>query len=362
VADDYSIHYQAKNIDISAVQGDKLAEEIKSALASLGDKEKEFKRNVTGNLSDFAEKNSVFRNTVEEICAYIESDKNREKYFTLYERLPEDINRYKQTVAKLTIDLGEIDNSKNQLVNACTNMAKGIYENLKMLTRKSAVNIGGNLRNMLKISLPEVEDTALAKYSIERHIEKCVDEYINLIDRDSAVSVIDDFVKKSMDLRKLLNCYINTENIPLSVYKIDISSHHSRYRGWEETIVGNSGGEKFVVFFALLLSMMNYSRGVIETMQKSSGVLIMDNPFGPISSGHLLRPMFDIAKHFNIQLICFSGLDTADITACFTNVCRLKIKQLPFGGKEILGIETEQTEQNEELEHAFFRTEQLSLF
>jgi hypothetical protein len=126
--------------------------------------------------------------------------------------------------------------------------------------------------------------------------------------------------------------------------------------------VGNSGGEKFVVFFALLLSMMNYSRGIVETMQKSSGVLIMDNPFGPISSGHLLRPMFDIAKHFNIQLICFSGLDTADITACFTNVCRLKIKQLPFGGKEILGIETEQTEQNEELEHAFFRTEQLSLF
>lgn len=356
----YKIDYQPKEMDIEGCDIGGLEDSIEAALNSLRKKEREFLNNVNSNLADFAGKNNIFKGTVEGICTYAESaGENREKYYTLYERLPNDIERYKKQVAKLEVDLADIDSSKTQLVNLCTNQAEGLYQNLKALTKKSAVSIYGSSKNMLKINLPEVEDRTLAQRNIEKHIEQCVKEYVDMsLDSSATENATDRLIAKSVAMRKLLNCYIGSEDIPVSVYKIDSNPRSSGYRAWENAITANSGGEKFIVFFALVLSMMNYSRGVMQSMDKSGGVLIMDNPFGPISSGHLLKPMFEIARHFKIQLICFSHLDTAEITACFSNVCRLKTKQLPFDGKEILEA---QREEQQEMEHAFFRAEQMSL-
>lgn len=68
-------------------------------------------------------------------------------------------------------------------------------------------------------------------------------------------------------------------------------------------------GEQFVVLFSLIVSVMNYTRSLTSSLSTTSGVLILDNPFGPISSPHLLEPMFRIARH------CQS---TA--TPCFFNI------------------------------------------
>jgi hypothetical protein len=37
-------------------------------------------------------------------------------------------------------------------------------------------------------------------------------------------------------------------------------------------------------------------------------VIIMDNPFAQTNAEHLLRPLMEIARKNNTQLICFSGL------------------------------------------------------
>ncbi len=359
----HKLDYVPKQLNIDGLDGDELEDRIETAMSRLKTEERQFADNVKVSLTVYANKNNIFRATVEGICTYAGSDgENREKYYTLYERIPKDIERYRQNIARLEIDLADIDSSKTQLISACANQAESLYQSLKTLTSKSRVNIYGSLKNMLKINLPEVEDKSLAWHNIEKHIDGYVKQYVDTcLDSSASQNAKESLIDKSVDLRKLLNCYIGTEDIPVSVYKVDSNPQRCEYRLWEKALTANSGGEKFVVFFALVLSMMNYSRGVMESLDKSkaSGVLIMDNPFGPISSGHLLEPMFEIARHFNIQLICFSHLDTAEITACFTNVCRLKTKQLPFSGMEIL--ET-QMEQKQEMEHAFFRSEQMSLF
>ena len=125
---------------------------------------------------------------------------------------------------------------------------------------------------------------------------------------------------------------------------------------WETALKANSGGEKFVVFFALILSMMNFSRGISESLKHTTGVLILDNPFGSISSQHLLEPMFEIARKFHIQLICLTHLGTQAIVRCFTNVYGMKLKRLPLSGAEVLEAEPKQ-----QLEQANYQVEQLSL-
>ena len=70
-----------------------------------------------------------------------------------------------------------------------------------------------------------------------------------------------------------------------------------------------SGGEKFVAYFSA--GCLDFSRGrsrnTLIKKEDSKGA-IMDNPFGPITSGHLLKPMFDIARKYNTQLICLSDI------------------------------------------------------
>ncbi len=56
--------------------------------------------------------------------------------------------------------------------------------------------------------------------------------------------------------------------------------------------------------------------------------LIMDNPFAAISSKHLLIPLFEYAKKTNIQLICFTDHNKADIIDRFDIIHKLVIKTL----------------------------------
>ena len=48
--------------------------------------------------------------------------------------------------------------------------------------------------------------------------------------------------------------------------------------------------------------------------------MIMDNPFGEISSPHLLKPMMEMAKKTNTQLICFTDHKGDAIYSCFDNI------------------------------------------
>ncbi len=84
-------------------------------------------------------------------------------------------------------------------------------------------------------------------------------------------------------------------------YKIDLNVANSSYKRWEDTLTQSSGAEKFVVFFSVVLTLMNYTRstsGIVSKEAKS--VLILDNPFGKITSAHLLKPMFDIMRSIMI--------------------------------------------------------------
>ena len=159
---------------------------------------------------------------------------------------------------------------------------------------------------------------------------------------------------------RLLHKYIRQESISVKVYKIDLNSANSSYKKWEDTLTQSSGAEKFVVFFSVVLTLMNYTRssaGLVSRNAKS--VLILDNPFGKITSAHLLKPMFDIARHFNVQLICLSDINKSDVISCFECVIKLVIKMQNLSNYEILTHEG-----NERIEHGYYKVinGQLRLF
>lgn len=309
---------------------------------------------IKDNLSAFIEKGHIFKNVIKQFKGFVNETSGGDKYFTMRLKLEQDIETFKKQKARLDTELSDIESSKNELVSNCLQRSIRLYNNLKLLSSKSKVKIFEQYKQMIKIKLPEISDNdAATKTRMTQYIESCVYEYLG-VSEQSDVKKREQAAHRYMNLRRLLNCYIGQSDIPVDVYKIGNSQQTSSYRKWEKALKANSGGEKFVVFFALILSMMNYTRGVTESLKDSSAVIILDNPFGPISSSHLLTPMFAIAEKFRIQLICFTHLATADIVKCFNNKYTLKLKARPLSNIETLEAEPQQ------LEHAFYRAEQIS--
>lgn len=52
----------------------------------------------------------------------------------------------------------------------------------------------------------------------------------------------------------------------------------------------------------------------------------MDNPFAKTNAEHLLKPLMNIARRSNTQLICFTGLGGESIYNRFDNIYVLDLK------------------------------------
>ena len=94
----------------------------------------------------------------------------------------------------------------------------------------------------------------------------------------------------------------------------------------------------------------------------------MDNPFGPITSEHLLKPLFYIAKKYNTQLICLSDLKEHTIYDRFNLVYALNIEKEAGRDEEYIEVKIikKDVEKNS-LEHevltsSMFKIQQQSLF
>lgn len=283
-----------------------------------------------------------------------------DKYYTLCEHIDANIHTVNLRISQIATDLSEFNKTKGDLIHQCMIQGKHMYEGLTKFSNSSKVPIQNKRRQMIKFDIPETVNEEAARVLISAEIEKGAEEIAaKLLDDSCDESAISKIAARTVGSKRLLRKYINLEKIVLKAYKIDRNPDYSGYRTWEQTQVNNSGAEKFVIYFALILALMAYVRdGQYETdPKKNRSVLILDNPFGPISSKHVLEPMFMISKNYNVQMICLSDISKSEILSCFDLVIRAVVKQFAFGSQEQLTHEG-----NERIEHGFYRSEQLNLW
>ncbi|MDD6196314.1 MAG: hypothetical protein PUB12_05425 [[Clostridium] aminophilum] len=266
--------------------------------------------------------------------------------------------------SRIETDLREIENDFNDIVDQCMNQGKRMYLDLRMIAASSKAHIfeGTPQTQMVKMDLPEEKEISgeASRVSIKTEIEQGANEIKELLGGGADKKQIQKRARTIVSSERLLHKYIRQESIKIKVYKIDMNSANSVYKGWEETLTQSSGAEKFVVFFSVVLTLMNYTRSSAGLVSKNvKSVLILDNPFGKITSAHLLKPMFDIAKHFHVQLICLSDINKSDVVGCFDCVIKLVIKAQSLSNFEIMTHEG-----NERIEHGYYKimNGQMSLF
>ncbi len=341
--------------------------------------EKNINNQYNGIKAKYGSKNKHIENILvglEPLIAGATSDKN--KYYYLGERMLQSNESLRMLVKACEQRLTNLEKNKKDMIQHSYLHGKQVFDEVQKIAENSSIKIDGKNRPipMLKINmepLSEIEEDNSNK--MKSYIENCVAIIKNDMKEDKKIDEIRKKISKYMSTKELLNVLSDLGKLKISAYKIDLNIKNSTYKSWEQVMKENSGGERFVSFFAVLVALMSYTRTSMKIeddyqRNRDTKVLIMDNPFGPISSEHLLKPLFKIASKYHTQLICLTDLKQNSILNCFNLIYIIKIRQNVLGTNEYIQLEQQIKadgiiERDEKLEKAVFKAvevDQISLF
>ena len=293
-----------------------------------------------------------------------------EKYYYLCERMEYSYAQLCDILKIMQSRMQLLEHSRKDLSKHAFMEAKRIYDEIPKVSENSSVEIDGVRKKVLEIQYEEMISELQAKEKMEMYVEECLQSIIKLIKGNEDESRLSREIEKHMATKELINIISSLEKCRIRAYKVDLNENNRRMMPWEDIIVKNSGGEKFVAYFSLLVALISYSRKQVKgydsfRKREESKVLIMDNPFGPITSGHLLKPMFDIAKKYNTQLICLSDIKQGSVLNSFDLIYMVKIRQnmMKEDFLELEPILLKELSRDEKLEnaHLYSKAEQVSL-
>jgi hypothetical protein len=259
-----------------------------------------------------------------------------------------------------SIDLKKIDEMERCIIDNTISYLKNVYDEMNGLDKNSAIEVGGRRCKMLLIDLPEKSelDTISLKEYVRSTILKCENLY-------AQGKSMDGLLMNEINTYDLFDRFVGMNKIHINLMKIE--PNRLKKKSWKQVIEENSGGERFVNAFVVFISLLTYMRGEkLLTDEMDSKVLIMDNPFGPITSEHLLKPLFEIAMKYNTQLICLSDLKEHTIFDRFNLIYSLNIEREVGRDEEYIELKTikkDITENEDEVMSAsMFRIEDRSRF
>lgn len=230
---------------------------------------------------------------------------------------------YESMMEKLEVDISMIEKEKERILELLTDYVKEIHENLGKIDKNSTIPVRNRNIKMLAIRLPEWEEN-------EEIYRLRVQDLLEDVTKQGLV-----LLEENKNLEELTGIYINTNNlydtvvgngnIEIRLYKIEEQKEYPI--SWSD-VAKNSGGEGFLSAFIILTSLLYYMRkddADIFADRNEGKVLVMDNPFAQTNAAHLLKPLMDMAKKTNTQLICLSGLGGDSIYNRFDNIYVLSL-------------------------------------
>ena len=242
---------------------------------------------------------------------------------TIIEQLTTTISAYDHLLLKLSIDLQMIEQEGDKVLEVLLQYIQEVHENLGKIDRNSTITIRDRNIKMLKIKLPEWEEEKKT-YTLKckDYLENLVSRALELLDENKHIEAL---VASYITTKNLYHQVVGVGNVGIHLYKIEEEREYPIT--WTE-VSKNSGGEGFLSAFVILSSLLSYMRRDDTDIfnDKDSGkVLIMDNPFAQTNAAHLLKPLMDIARKSNTQLICLSGLGGESIYNRFDNIYVLNL-------------------------------------
>lgn len=238
-------------------------------------------------------------------------------------QLDTTIQSYDSLMEKLEVDISLVEKEKDRIVELMEEYVKEVHRNLGMIDHNSTIAIRERPVKMLKIQLPEWEENEnLYHIRLQDMIDEVTLKGVEIFDRNENAQ---EYFGTKITTRNLYDTVIGIGNVQIRLYKIEEQREYPIT--WAE-VAKNSGGEGFLSAFVILSSLLYYMRKDdtdIFADRNEGKVLLMDNPFAQTNAAHLLKPLMDMAKKNNTQLICLTGLGGESIYNRFSNIYVLNL-------------------------------------
>lgn len=262
----------------------------------------------------------------------------------------------KKTIRFDQDDMREHDKDLEQYVNHLHIYLKSITEELSIIPKQTRVKVDDVWKEIFAFHIPSWQEED-GKNEIRKHI----DWILQMLDSDifrnpdgtENDSSIHSEIEKWLDIKQLLPIVMKNNTIKVKCRKVkNHSKISSEYFSWESSNKW-SGGEKWSKNMTLFLGILKYVAEKRQGKIKGSNtrVVIVDNPFGQASSGHVLEPVFYIAEKLGFQMIALTALAEGDfIRRYFPVVYSCKLRQSTNNATEIMNKE-------KIVKYAFFKDE-----
>ena len=296
-----------------------------------------------------------FRKTFDSLLSQIEQPENLLKQFEMNSRA------YENQLEKLKIDLAHIDDEQKNLEMMFLEYVEQINTNISMIDKNSTITVRGRNLKMLRIQVPEWEsEKEHFRLKLHDYFEHVISMGIAAIEKNENLT---EYLGKMITVRNLYDEIVGIQNVKIKLYKIEAEREVPIC--WSE-VSANSGGEGFLSAFVILTCLLSYMRRdetALFTSGEEGKVLIMDNPFAQTNAEHLLKPLIEMAKKTNTQLICLSGLGGDSIYNRFDNIYVVKLLESSIrNGVQRVETAHVKGEEIKRLVLSNFRMEQVNMF
>jgi hypothetical protein len=247
--------------------------------------------------------------------------------------LKQTVEAIQRKLEKYEADIKVLKNKEDTLYNMVLTKVSNVYDELKDIDKHSIINLNNKRQKMFYIQLPNKESIDNARLI---HYMKDVIRIIKTKIESDEINDLDKYLDNHLKIEQLFDEYVPIAGIPIHISKIE--QNKVSKMTWAE--VGKaSGGELFVSVFIVFSSLLSYTRGYQLSRKQQGKVLVMDNPFGPVSSEHLLEPLFKIAETYDTQMVCFTHINTSAITNQFGLIYSLRVIQEGGSNREHIHVE-----------------------
>ncbi len=233
------------------------------------------------------------------------------------------IQSYDSQMAKLAVDIAMVEKEKRKIEGLLEDYVKDVHTNMSKIDNNSTITIREKPIKMLRVQIPDWEENeGLYHQRLEDYMEELTRNGIEIYERNENAA---DYFSSRITTKNLYDTIVGIGNIQIKLYKIEEQREYPIT--WAE-VARNSGGEGFLSAFVILSSLLHYMRRDetdIFADRNEGKVLVMDNPFAQTNAAHLLKPLMDMAKKTNTQLICLSGLGGDSIYGRFDNIYVLNL-------------------------------------
>ncbi len=233
-------------------------------------------------------------------------------------QLETTIASYNSLMEKLLVDISLVEKEKAKIVELTGDYLKEVHDNLNKIDRNSTITVRERPVKMLKIELPDwTESESLFELRLQDYLDDITAKGIALLEENKNVQ---EYLGTKITTKGLYDAVVGIGNVQVRLYKIEEQREYPIT--WAD-VAKNSGGEGFLSAFVILSALLYYMRKDDSDLfadRNEGKVLLMDNPFAQTNASHLLKPLMDMAKKANTQLICLSGLGGESIYNRFDNI------------------------------------------